>query len=97
MAANIIHILFTVEKRISGERQETFSAIFFFLFFQKRVRCKPPLPGIGGGLPLESLLQSVGCASPSDLQIQQAIEANDIFIAELERIRAIAEGTIIDQ
>jgi hypothetical protein len=43
------------------------------------------------------LLQSVGCASPSEFQIQQAIEANDIFIAELERIRAIAEGTIIDQ
>jgi hypothetical protein len=43
------------------------------------------------------LLQSIGYASPSDADIAQAIEANDQFVAELERIRAIAEGTIIDQ
>jgi hypothetical protein len=41
--------------------------------------------------------QSVGYASPSDVDIQAAIEVNDVFIARLERIRAIAEGTIIDQ
>jgi hypothetical protein len=43
------------------------------------------------------LLQSIGYASPSDADIAQAIEANDQFVAELERIRAIAEGTIIGQ
>jgi hypothetical protein len=43
------------------------------------------------------LLQSVGYAAPSDADIALAIEANDQFIAELERIRAEAEGTIIDQ
>jgi hypothetical protein len=43
------------------------------------------------------LLQSIGLAEPSDADIALAIEANDIFVAKLERIRAIAEDTIIDQ
>jgi hypothetical protein len=43
------------------------------------------------------LLQSIGYASPSDADIAQAIEANDQFVAEVERIRTIAEGAIIDQ
>jgi hypothetical protein len=43
------------------------------------------------------LLQSVGLPNPSDADIELAIQLNDIFIAKLERIRAEAEGTIIDQ
>ena len=43
------------------------------------------------------LLQSVGLANPSVADIALAIEANDQFIAELERIHATAQGTIIDQ
>jgi hypothetical protein len=43
------------------------------------------------------LLQSIGYASPSDADIARAIEANDIFVAELERIRDVAQGIIIDQ
>jgi hypothetical protein len=37
------------------------------------------------------LLQSVGCNEPTDDQIAEAVEANDVFIARLEAIRAIAE------
>jgi hypothetical protein len=43
------------------------------------------------------LLQSVGFASPDDVSIQAAIEANDVFIAELERIHDRAQGLTIDQ
>jgi hypothetical protein len=43
------------------------------------------------------LLQSVGFASPDDASIQAAIEANDVFIAELEQIRDRAQGRTIDQ
>jgi phage terminase small subunit len=43
------------------------------------------------------LLQSVGYAAPSDADIALAIEANDQFIGELERVHALAQGTIIDQ
>jgi hypothetical protein len=43
------------------------------------------------------LLQSIGFAEPSDADIARAIEANDIFVAELERIRDVAQGIIIDQ
>jgi hypothetical protein len=42
------------------------------------------------------LLQSVGFASPDDASIQAAIEANDTFVAELERIRDAAQGLTID-
>jgi hypothetical protein len=40
------------------------------------------------------LLQSVGCAEPTDEEIELAIEANDAFIARLEAIRAKAEGEL---
>jgi hypothetical protein len=40
------------------------------------------------------LLQSVGFASPDDVSIQAAIEANDVFIARLEAIRDRAQGDI---
>jgi hypothetical protein len=43
------------------------------------------------------LLQSVGFAAPDDASIQLAIEANDAFVAELERIRNAAQGPAIDQ
>jgi hypothetical protein len=43
------------------------------------------------------LLQSVGFASPDDVSIQAAIEANDAFIAKLEAIRDSAQGLTIDQ
>jgi hypothetical protein len=43
------------------------------------------------------LLQSVGLSDPSDADIELAIQANDVFVAKLERIRAEAEGTIVDQ
>jgi hypothetical protein len=36
-------------------------------------------------------------ANPSDADIALAIEANDQFIAELERIHAAAQGIVIDQ
>jgi len=38
------------------------------------------------------LLQSVGFASPDDASIEAAIEANDTFVAELERILDAAQG-----
>jgi hypothetical protein len=43
------------------------------------------------------LLQSVGFASPDDVSIQAAIEANDTLIATLEAIRDAAQGLTIDQ
>jgi phage terminase small subunit len=43
------------------------------------------------------LLQSIGFASPDDISIEQAIRANDKFIAELEAIRDAAQGLTIDQ
>jgi hypothetical protein len=43
------------------------------------------------------LLQSVGFASPDDASVQQAIEANDAFIPQLEQIRDRAQGLTIDQ
>jgi len=45
----------------------------------------------------ERLLQSVGFASPDDVSIQAAIEANDAFVARLEAIRDNAQGLTIDQ
>ncbi len=42
------------------------------------------------------LLQSVGFASPDDVSIQAAIEANDAFIAQLEAIRDRAQTLTID-
>jgi hypothetical protein len=42
------------------------------------------------------LLQSVGFASPDDASIQDAIEANDIFIAKLEQIRERAQTLSIE-
>jgi hypothetical protein len=42
------------------------------------------------------LLQSVGFASPDDVSISAAIEANDTFIAALEAIRDSAQGRTID-
>jgi hypothetical protein len=42
----------------------------------------------------EKLLQSIGLASPSSLDIAAAIEANDRFIADLEAIRDRAINTI---
>jgi terminase small subunit-like protein len=38
------------------------------------------------------LLQSVGFNEPDDVSIKEAIEANDDFIKELERIRNAAQG-----
>jgi len=43
------------------------------------------------------LLQSVGFASPDDVSIQGAIEANDAFVARLEEIRDKAHGLTIAQ
>ena len=43
------------------------------------------------------LLQTVGFASPDAGSIREAIEANDVFVAELERIRDAAHGLIVDQ
>jgi hypothetical protein len=43
------------------------------------------------------LLRSIGFASPDDVSIQAAIEANDAFIAKLEAIRDSAQGLTIDQ
>jgi hypothetical protein len=43
------------------------------------------------------LLQSVGLQNPSDADVELAIKANDVFVAKLERIRAEAEGVIVDQ
>src|SRR5262249_44596311 len=43
------------------------------------------------------LLQSVGFASPDDVSIAAAIEANDAFIARLEAIRDATQGLTIDQ
>jgi hypothetical protein len=43
------------------------------------------------------LLQSVGFASPDDVSVKAAIEANDAFVAQLEEIRDRAQGLTIDQ
>jgi len=42
------------------------------------------------------LLQSIGFASPDDVSIAAAIEANDAFIARLETIRDRAQGRTIN-
>jgi hypothetical protein len=43
------------------------------------------------------LLKSVGLASPDDVSVKAAIEANDAFVARLEQIRDKAQGLTIDQ
>jgi hypothetical protein len=43
------------------------------------------------------LLQSVGFASPDDVSVAAAIEANDLFIAKLEAIRDSAQRLTLDQ
>jgi terminase small subunit-like protein len=43
------------------------------------------------------LLQSVGFREPDDVSIKEAIEANDEFIKELERIRNAAQGPMLEQ
>jgi len=43
------------------------------------------------------LLQSVGFASPDDVSIQAAIEANDAFIDRLQQIRDSAQGLTLEQ
>jgi hypothetical protein len=43
------------------------------------------------------LLQSVGFASPDDVSVKAAIEANDAFVSRLEQIRDKAQGLTIDQ
>src|SRR5215469_4009856 len=45
----------------------------------------------------KKLLQSVGFASPDDVSIQAAIEANDAFIERLEAIRDAAQRPTIEQ
>jgi hypothetical protein len=42
----------------------------------------------------DSILKDVGFASPDDVSIRAAIEANDKFIAALESIRDNAQLTI---
>ena len=42
------------------------------------------------------LLQSVGYAAPDDASIEQAIKANDVFVARLEAIRDAAQGPVLD-
>jgi hypothetical protein len=39
----------------------------------------------------------VGHAAPSEADIAEAIKANDVLVAELERIRDSAQGVIVDQ
>jgi hypothetical protein len=41
------------------------------------------------------LLQSVGLREPDDASVQDAIEANNAFVARLEQIKARAEGTLV--
>ena len=43
------------------------------------------------------LLQSIGFREPDDVSIKEAIELNNRFIAELERIRDAAQGLTIEQ
>jgi hypothetical protein len=40
------------------------------------------------------LLQSVGMSAPDDASVQQAIEANDAFVARLEAIRDAAQRQV---
>jgi hypothetical protein len=40
------------------------------------------------------LLQSVGFAAPDDASVQDAVDANNRFIAELEAIHARAQATL---
>jgi hypothetical protein len=42
------------------------------------------------------LLQSVGFAAPDDASIKAAIEANDVFVVELERIRDAAQAPTVE-
>jgi hypothetical protein len=42
------------------------------------------------------LLQSVGFREPDDASIRAAIEANDVFVAELERIRDAAQALTVE-
>jgi hypothetical protein len=43
------------------------------------------------------LLQSIGFKEPDDVSIAAAIEANDAFIDQLQRIRDAAQGLMIEQ
>ena len=43
------------------------------------------------------LLQSVGFKDPDEISIQAAIEANDAFIDQLQRIRNAAQGHMLEQ
>ena len=45
----------------------------------------------------KKLLQSIGFASPDDVSIQAAIEANDAFIDQLKAISEAAQGLTLDQ
>src|SRR5262249_1617875 len=43
------------------------------------------------------LLQSMGLKEPDDVSVQQAIQANDTFIATLKRISQQEQGLMLDQ
>jgi hypothetical protein len=43
------------------------------------------------------LLQSIGYASPDDISVQRAVEANDAFIDALRQIHQDAQGFTLDQ
>jgi hypothetical protein len=45
----------------------------------------------------EKLLQSVGLAEPDEQSVEEAVRANDQFIATLEAIRDAAQGAIEDE
>jgi hypothetical protein len=60
----------------------------FFFLFEIGSGAYPPHPAREGGR-WESGLQS-----PDDVSIAAAVEANDRFIEELERIRDVALGTV---
>jgi hypothetical protein len=43
------------------------------------------------------LLQSIGMQEPSDAAVARAVEANETFVAALERIKEQEQGVIVDQ
>jgi hypothetical protein len=50
-------------------------------------------PGKGGP---SSEFQSIGFREPDDVSIEQAVQANDAFIAELERIRDASQALTLE-
>ena len=74
-----------------------FYSDFSFCKIGNWVRCIPPGGRWGAGGGGSRSPQSVGFREPDDASIQEAIEANDQFISQLQAIHQRAQALTIDQ